>query len=70
MSKADGASNKSLPPHAIDAVVFEPYGEPATPDRTMKYNQLTVDAELEKLQRETFGYFLHETNAANGLVID
>ena len=34
---------------------------------TMK---LTVDAELEKLQRETFGYFLHETNPANGLVID
>lgn len=32
--------------------------------------QLTVDAELEKLQRETFGYFLHETNPANGLVID
>ena len=31
---------------------------------------LTVDAELEKLQSETFGYFLHETNPANGLVID
>lgn len=31
---------------------------------------LTIDAELEKLQRETFGYFLHETNSANGLVID
>lgn len=30
----------------------------------------TVDAELEKLQRETFGYFLHETNPANGLVVD
>ena len=30
----------------------------------------SVDAELEKLQRETFGYFLHETNPANGLVID
>ena len=30
----------------------------------------TVDAELEKLQRETFGYFVHETNPANGLVID
>ena len=28
------------------------------------------DAELEKLQRETFGYFLHETNPANGLVVD
>ena len=31
---------------------------------------LTVDAELEKLQRETFAYFLHETNPTNGLVVD
>ncbi|MEO8347017.1 MAG: glucoamylase family protein [Betaproteobacteria bacterium] len=29
-----------------------------------------IDLELEKLQRDTFGYFLHETNPANGLVID
>ncbi len=29
-----------------------------------------MDAELETLQRETFGYFLHETNPGNGLVID
>jgi len=36
----------------------------------MSSGKLTVDAELEKLQRETFGYFLHETNPANGLVID
>jgi hypothetical protein len=36
----------------------------------MSSKKLTVDAELEKLQRETFGYFLHETNPANGLVID
>src|ERR1700686_53154 len=32
--------------------------------------KLTVEAELEKLKRESFGYFLHETNPANGLVID
>ena len=32
--------------------------------------RLFADAELEKLQRESFGYFLHETNPANGLVID
>ncbi len=32
--------------------------------------KLTVEAELEKLQRESFGYFLHEANPANGLVID
>jgi hypothetical protein len=36
----------------------------------MRSGKLTVDAELEKLQRETFGYFLHEANPANGLVID
>ena len=33
-------------------------------------NKLSGDAELEKLQRDTFDYFLHETNPANGLVID
>ena len=32
--------------------------------------KLTLDRELEKLQRESFDYFLHETNPANGLVID
>ena len=32
--------------------------------------KLTIDEELEKLQRESSDYFLHETNAANGLVID
>ena len=36
----------------------------------MNGKKLTVDAELEKLQRESFNYFLHETNPANGLVID
>ena len=36
----------------------------------MRNKSLTVDAELEKLQCETFGYFLHEANPANGLVID
>ena len=36
----------------------------------MSSEQSTVDAELEKLQRESFNYFLHETNPANGLVID
>ena len=29
-----------------------------------------ADAELERLQRESFSYFLHETNPDNGLVID
>ncbi len=28
------------------------------------------DDGLEKLQRDTFGYFLHETNPGNGLVAD
>ncbi|MDP3139124.1 MAG: hypothetical protein Q8N17_22670, partial [Burkholderiaceae bacterium] len=32
--------------------------------------RLSTDAVLEKLQRETFDYFLHEANPANGLVID
>ena len=36
----------------------------------MSSTKLTGDAELQILQRETFGYFLHVTNPANGLVID
>ena len=36
----------------------------------MNTDKPTVDAELGSLQRETFSYFLHETNPRNGLVID
>lgn len=36
----------------------------------MHCKPLTHDALLQRLQSETFGYFLHETNPANGLVID
>ena len=36
----------------------------------MNTDKPTVDAELEALQRETFRYFLHETNPHNGLVRD
>ena len=32
--------------------------------------KLIQDAELEKLQHETFNYFLQEANPANGLIID
>ena len=36
----------------------------------MSSSKLTVDEELEQLQRETFSYFLNEANPANGLVMD
>ena len=36
----------------------------------MSEKKLTVEAELELLQRKSFSYFLHETNFANGLVKD
>ena len=36
----------------------------------MSSKKLSVDAELEKLQNDSFNYFLNETNLANGLVID
>jgi hypothetical protein len=36
----------------------------------MSRREPTIEAELETLQRETFGYFLHETDPANGLVLD
>ncbi len=40
------------------------------PDGNASGEELTADVDLEKLQRETFSYFLHESNPANGLVID
>lgn len=36
----------------------------------MNGNKLTIDAELEKLQRESFDYFLYEANLSNGLILD
>ncbi len=36
----------------------------------MSGRKLTIEAELEILQRESFSYFVHEANPANGLVID
>ena len=36
----------------------------------MTSNKLSVNAELENLQRQTFDYFMYETNPDNGLVID
>jgi hypothetical protein len=36
----------------------------------MSSRTLSTDAELETLQRQSFSYFLHETNLKNGLVID
>ncbi len=36
----------------------------------MSKRPLSESAELEKLQHETFKYFIHETNLENGLVLD
>src|SRR5476651_1465132 len=36
----------------------------------MSRQRLTVEEELEILQRESFSYFVHETNPQNGLVCD
>src|SRR4249920_3862455 len=36
----------------------------------MSMKILTIEAELEMLQRESFSYFAHEANPGNGLVID
>ena len=44
--------------------------ECSAPDAGTGTIKLAVDAELQKLQHQTFGYFLHETNPANGLVVD
>lgn len=36
----------------------------------MSREKPSVDAQLEKLQHQSFDYFLYETNPVNGLVID
>jgi hypothetical protein len=36
----------------------------------MSTRRLISEAELETLQRETFDFFVHEANPANGLIID
>ena len=36
----------------------------------MSSRALTADAELGKLQHDSFSYFLHETNPVNGMIID
>lgn len=36
----------------------------------MTIDELRINGELEDLQRESFSYFLHETNLENGLVLD
>jgi hypothetical protein len=41
-----------------------------SPVDNMSSTNLTFEAELENFQRGSFNYFLHETNLANGLVID
>ena len=36
----------------------------------MHTETLKVDSQLQLLQRDSFSYFLHETNPQNGLVLD
>ena len=36
----------------------------------MTRKKLPIEMELEKLQQQSFDYFLHEANPANGLVVD
>jgi len=45
-------------------------GQASKPHAAVSEETLGIDADLDKLQRDTFGYFLHETKSANGLVID
>ena len=39
-------------------------------ENDMNHREPTTDADLEKLQHQSFNYFLYEANAANELVID
>ena len=51
--------------HHMDANARADDGE-----REMIHREPTSDTDLDKLQRESFNYFLYEASAANGLVID
>ena len=39
-------------------------------DNSTQEGKPRIAATLDKLQRDTFDYFVHETNPANGLVVD
>ena len=58
--------------HAFEAVppLEGALSEYAEQIETMSSKKIIIDAELEKLQYDSFKYFLHESNPANGLVID
>ncbi len=45
-------------------------GPSIPPPKAASRDKPAVDADLGKLQRATFSYFVHETNLANGLVLD
>jgi hypothetical protein len=68
MREPKSSPNVTLPPPAVgDRAVHPLISEQIETTNTKK---LAVGAELENLQRQSFNYFLYETNPANGLVID
>jgi len=68
MSEAQNSPTVSLLPATVgDRAVHPSVSEQV---ETTSCKKLTVDAELENLQHQSFNYFLYETNPSNGLVID
>ena len=45
-------------------------GTPSRDRGTHPHREPTTDADVDRLQRDSFDYFLYEASAANGLVID
>ena len=62
---------KVMPKRVVQrAAAGRPLEQRLVRNESMRRMNLALDAELEQLQRQTFGYLQHETNPANGLVID
>ena len=60
----------SNPPHCNSAVAIDSTLKPVNRGSMLGGIDPAVDSELETLQSQSFGYFLHETNPRNGLVVD
>ncbi len=59
-----------IEPHIAPDATEPPMPRAGKPGAPNSNGRPAFDEDLERLQRETFNYFLHEVNPANGLVLD
>ena len=68
--KRHGADDAADEGYAGRSRAPAPTAHAAPPRSALRRESLAREAMLTDLQRESFGYFVHEFNAANGLVLD